>query len=207
MFKTLAIIAPTFMQIEGFLPAFVSCLICNIIYQNRFVTWNSNDFVAYIGHDGASIDGTKDYMNSVIESYPNNFVYFETKTRANKFGHNIRQQALEMCNEEIVMFQNVDNLICASMVKILTDIYKNENPDIIISAIAHSYVNFNYFSGIELAPNKTDFSNVTIKTSIAKQLGIDINSYAADAVFFSNLKKKFPKLIIATTSSILSVHQ
>lgn len=207
MKKTLAIIAPTFNQMKCFLPAFVNCLISNIEYENRLQKFKCDDFVAYIGNDGESKDGTREYMQEIIKRYPENFIYFETKERKNKFGHNVRQEALNMCNEEIVMFQNVDNLICCGAVKIITDIYKENKCDIIINAIAHSYNNFEFFSGKEFAPNKTDFSNFSIRTELAKKIGIDVNSYAADAVFCKKIKQVFTNLNVITINKILSIHQ
>ncbi len=182
---------------SGHLPAFVYCLLAQ----------TSQDYLAYIAHDGPSQDGTKEFMEEICAKHPDNFTYYESPVRMNTWGHNLRQYFLDTCDNPYVHFENADNLLYKIFVEAVVNTIKKSPVDLITNSIQHSYFGYEKFSGKSFMICETDFANFTVKAKLAKQIKFNEAEFAADGHYIMDFRKLFPNFTQLHIDNPIAVHQ
>lgn len=176
--KKVAFICPAYNSY----PQIISSLICQT-HQN----WE-----LFLIHDGPNANGIQQLVNDPRIKYK------ETAERVGKWGHSIRQTALENIAEfcpdaDYVVITNADNYHVPVYIEKLLKAFET-NPSIVAaycSDMVHSYKAWQIIP-CRLQLGYIDCAGVMIKKEVAKEIGWrDIESHSSDWTYFNDIIKKY----------------
>lgn len=149
-------------------------------------------------------DGPDSNARSILSKYKDlPIMYIETESRQGVWGHNCRAEALKYVDTEWVNISNGDNYIVPMANQILLD--SIEGSDVVMTNLVHSYFNYTLFD-TRFSIAYTDMCNFIVRSDIAKNVGFNHRTYAADGLFCEDIKKAYPNLRIKKLNTCLWVH-
>jgi len=192
----ITVAAVTYGQMPWVLPSFVYSVLAQTDSRWKLI----------VAHDGPSIDGTREFMESIIKQFPDKVRYFETSERENCYGHNLRDLMIPMVDTEYLLLTNGDNLICHTAVsRLLASFDKGQDWDVIHFPLVHSHFKYTRFKH-RFAYGCCDISQFIIKSEMAKKVGFRSREFAADGVYIEHLKTAFPNMRLLDIEDILVIH-
>lgn len=207
--KGLTVIAVTFNHSPWILEAFLA----------SYARQTSDEWDMILLHDGSITDLDSTTRCSAIktrrvveryikEGFP--IEYIETEKRYNDWGHSLRAIGLEKATGLYTQFQNSDNWVTPVLVEYMVGGAQNGDMDISYCDILHSYPlngkeGYNILDS-RLCLNSIDMSNFIIKTELAKKVGFNHRSFAADGLFIEDVKRFKPSLKSKKIPRCLVVH-
>ena len=211
MTKTLEIVAVTFEQAKAQLPMFVYSLLAQ----------TSQDYVARIYFDGPSDQDTRNFMEMITKSYPDNFEFIETDRRLDVHGHQNRATGLNKATSPWLHFTNCDNYVIPVMVQAtLSQAASNQSAQVVTFDILHSYFQYKYFDCRQFKLLHSDMASFIIRREIAQAVdfkpGMGDHSgraywdkkldFSSDGFWIDAISKKFPSLRKSHLQHALVVH-
>lgn len=197
----LEIIAVTYQQRGSALPVFIYSL----------VGQTSKEFKCSIYNDGPSIDGTKEFMESIITQYPDNFSYHESAERLNVHGHQNRAEGIRNSTCPILHLTNADNYQVPTFVENIINNFNNT--DALTFNTLHSYFNYCLWDNSPFAIARTDMAGFAIRSDIAKAVPFDPGrpwnkdkDFAADGHWIERIRVAYPNLKLKHLNMCLGVH-
>ena len=192
---TLDIVAVTYGQTDV-----LKCFINSIKSQTN------NNWRLFLVHDGKNEELRLDLEKNGYLS--NNVIFVEYPERTMNYGHILRKWSLEnLVTNEYVLLTNGDNYYVPSMVNEVL----SKNEDFIYFDLVHSHENISNHNKSSYGYMKTmlsisniDMGCVVVKSNIAKSVGFNSTSYAADWDYFNDILKTNPSIV--KIDKILFVH-
>jgi len=148
----------------------------------------------------------------VVEKYINQgfpIQYIETDKRYNDFGHSLRAIGLDKSTGYYTNFQNADNYLVPVFVELMVGAANNGNMDVSYCDILHNYpINGEGYNVLEsvFRISSIDMANFIVKTDLAKKVGFNHRSFAADGLFVEDIKTAKPDLKLRKLMRCLIVH-
>ena len=214
MNKDLTIIAITYdhaspgMFTEGRkLRIFLDCLLEQHIHEKSWKYLFAHDGSRYTDDPSPrqSYWHTYNQVSEYIKEFPNEFQFYYCQERQNAWGHNLRDQCLELVETPYVHFTNCDNLYNYGWLERVLPVLRREEPDLLYWPCSHSYSEFDYFDP-SLSPGHIDFCNYILKTDKAKQLGFPWRHREADGAQIETFMQTFPDSKVVKMTGVFSTH-
>lgn len=176
-------------------------------FINSIRAQTSNNWRLVIIHDGPNEILRKDLVdNGYLSS--NRITFIEHPIRTENYGHLLRKWSLEnVIQHEYVLLTNGDNYYTPNMIEEVS----KRSEDLIFFDLVHSHKTkhnnnkstYGYMDS-ELVCSKVDMGNVVIKSELAKKVGFNSTSFAADWLYFEEVLKLSPT--IHKINKVLFVH-
>jgi len=165
-------------------------VILNSLLVQRIPNWN-----AIVLHDGYNKK-----FEDIVSKYTSvwkNIIYLYSPTRESKWGHNLRNLAIQHIKTDWVVNTNDDNYYVPIFTEEISKAIKT-NPDIIYYPCIHNHPRKDNSNGTDyglftpqLKRGFIDFGQFVIKTSDLQQFKINENKPAADGELVDNIVNKY----------------
>jgi glycosyltransferase involved in cell wall biosynthesis len=181
------------------------------IFINSVLEQTDPNWKLSVYHDGPANTKTLAIINRLADE---RIFFYQTATRANQFGHNLRELGIKQATEKYINQQNADNYLTPKFVELMLAPTKEADLDLIYCDILHSYPNVNFdgkgpYNVLNSFPcmNRIDIANFIMKTELAQAIGFPWRDYAADGIFIDQFMKLYGnKGNFEKTDSCLLVH-
>jgi len=164
-------------------------------FINSIKSQTNTNWRLFIIHDGLNQKLKKELE---VEKYVDNqkVFFIEHKERTQKYGHLLRKWGLDnLVTNEYVLITNGDNYYTPNMID---EVLKRKEEFIYFDCV-HSHktvLNYNKstygFMQTELRSSKIDMGCAVIKSNIAKKIGFNHFSFAADWKYFEEILRTKP---------------
>jgi len=159
---------------------------------NSFLSQKLQNWKMIIGHDGPD-----DKMKSIVERYTKQYDfirYFQTDKRANKWGHNLRNIALNMVDTHWIVNTNDDNYYVPTFTQEIHNMIHQPNTDVVTYNCVHSYFKYISFKPT-MRQSGIDMGQFVIKSHMLKDIRFNEDNPSADGIFITNVVNKYkPKV-------------
>lgn len=177
------------------------------IFINSVLDQTDQRFTLKIYHDGPVDKETKAICDRL------EVPLIQTATRANQYGHNLRELALKECETEWLNWTNGDNYLVPKYVELMLAAADNK-VDLVYCDLLHSYPNVNFdgkgpYNVLNSFPtvDRIDFANFIVRTEKAKQIGFPFRDYGADGTFINQFMAHYwTGDNVIKVNSVLAVH-
>lgn len=204
-------------------------MINSLLMQRRFTSTPSpsnptpptvpeDRWVAYLINDGPDTDAER-ICSEYVFRHPGHFVYVETPTRFNDWGHTLRGLGLDRCRTPYFCTQNADNYLTPMFVASVIEGFEEPlltplgraHPDVVVFDIVHNYANVNNggeppYSVLDVSGrrNRCDAGSMVVRTAVAQNVGWRSLAADSDGTFIDDLVRAHAK--VHKIPGVLAVH-